>query len=142
MSGLNISKRRKARFLAVQALYQWQMNESELAEVELQFNQFNDMTKVDIDYFKQLVYDIPKHASELNAALEKYSDRLVTDMNPIDVQILSLAAYELMYCLEVPYKVAINEALDLARTFGSDESRKYINGILDSIASEHRQAEA
>ena len=141
MSEFSIAKRRKARFLAVQALYQWQMSDCELAEVESQFNRFNDMTKVDVDYFKHLVHEIPQNLTVLDEALEKHSDRTVREMNPIDVQILRQAAFELKFSLEIPFKVVINEALDLAKTFGSDESRKYINGILDQVATDFRQAE-
>lgn len=141
MSEFSVSKRRKARFLSVQALYQWAMGESELIEIESQFRRFNDMSQVDGEYLKQLIFEVPKHVAELDGQIERFTDRKISIMNPIDVQILRVAVYELIYSLEVPYRVVINEAVDLAKTFASDESHGYINGILDNLAKELRKDE-
>ena len=132
---INITKRKRARFLAVQALYQWQISKEAIANIEAQFVLSQDQDRADLDYFKVLLRGVTMHRNIIDPLLEQFSERNAHQMNPVDLQILRQAAYEINYLPEIPYKVTINEAVDLAKIFGSAESKSYINGILHALAT-------
>ncbi len=128
------SERRKARQLAVQALYSWQMSGNAIADVEHQFLSEQDTSGADVAYFRALLSGVASQASHLDSKLKPNLARLVEEVDQLELAILRLAAYELMYQGDVPYKVAINEAIELAKMFGAEESHKFINGVLDKLA--------
>lgn len=136
------SARRKSRRLALQALYQWQIADTRVGEIELQFREDNDFTKIDAEYFHELLHGVPAHLSAIDLTLRPYLDRRIDEIDPIERALLRLATYEFMHRLDVPYRVVINEALELAKTFGAEEGFKYINGVLDKVARIVRKDEA
>jgi len=139
--GVSPAQRRKARQYAVQALYQWQLTGASLTEIEMEFMEDNDMKSVDVGYFSELVHKVPAMLAELDAILEGCLDRGKDDHTPVELSILRLAAYELKERIDVPYKVVINEAVDLSKRFGAADAHKYVNGVLDKLARQLRPAE-
>lgn len=133
--------RRKARRFALQALYQWQLAGADLSEIELQFRTDNDMKKVDREYFHELLHGVPTHLDELDAALQPALDRKIAEVSHVERAILRIGAFELLYRLDVPYRVVLNEGIELAKLFGADESYRYVNGVLDKLARKHRSVE-
>lgn len=131
---MKISPRRRARECAVQALYSWYISQNGIEDVELAFITDYDMKGVDLPYFRKLLRGTVEHVEEIDRALLPFLDRAETDVDPIERSILRLSAYELKYESDVPYKVVINEGIEVAKVFGSDDSHKYINGILDKLA--------
>jgi N utilization substance protein B len=133
--------RHKARRLATQALYTWQISGQDLADIEGQYSLDHDMSKVDVEYFRELLHKVPAHLSELDEHIGPLLDRTIDEVDPVERAILRLGCYELAFRLDVPYRVVINEAVNLAKTFGADQSHKYINGVLDGVAKKLRGAE-
>lgn len=123
--------RRKARRLALQAIYQWQHNPSE--NIESQFRKECNPKKVDVEYFSELVNGVINNTAKLDEQMLPFLDRPIKAINPVELAILRIAIYELVYRSEVPYKVIINEALEAAKVFGAEQGFKYINGILDKV---------
>ena len=128
------SSRRRARKLAVQAIYQWQLADTAADDLERQFLVEVNEKKVDVEYFRELLTAVLKNVEAIDAKLIPALDRKITELNPIELATLRLAVGELMYKKDVPYKVVINEALELAKIFGSTDSFKYVNAVLDKIA--------
>lgn len=128
------SARRRARECAVQALYSWAVSGNTAEEVELAFVLDQDMNGVDKPYFRQLFRQSVENMEIVDFSITPYIDRAFDELDPIEKAILRLAVYELRFELDVPYKVVINEAIEVAKVFGSDDSHKYINGVLDKIA--------
>lgn len=135
------STRKKARHLLVQALYQWQVSGSDINTIEAEFYTDNSMTKVDTEFFQELLHGIPGKLDEIDGAFELHLDRKAGDLDPVSRALLRIGTYELSYRIDVPYKVAINEAVNLAKKFGPTDAYKYINGILDKVAVTKRAAE-
>lgn len=133
--------RTKARRNAVQALYQWQLAGHDLADIEAQFLSEYDMKKVDVEYFKQLFRQVPLHLHELDDHLIPFLDRTIDEVDPVERAVLRLAVYELEFCLDVPYRVVINESVELAKRFGAEHGHKYVNGIVDQVAKKLRAVE-
>lgn len=131
--------RHKAREAAVQALYQWQLTE-ELPNEE-QFILDHQLDGVDLEYFHHLVSEVPLHMHELDDQLLPHLDREVGEVDPVERAILRLGAYELEFQPEVPYKVVLDEAVELARTFGAEHGHKFVNAVLDKVALKLRTAE-
>jgi N utilization substance protein B len=134
-------KRRSARSFALQAVYQWQIAGQPLTEIDAQFRVDNDMKDTDVQMFSELLHGVAKRKTELDKAFEPYLDRAVHDLDPIELAVLRIGTYELMQRVEVPYRVAINESVELAKIFGATESHKYVNGVLDKLAQRVRYAE-
>jgi len=135
------SARKKARRFAVQALYQWQMTGANLTDIEVQFRTENDFKKTDGDFFHTLLHEIPTNLGDIDGAFEKYLDRDKKDLDQVELAILRIGIFELLKRLDVPYRVVINEGVELAKTFGATESHKYVNGILDKASQALRMAE-
>jgi N utilization substance protein B len=133
--------RSNARKKATQALYQWLMSGNDLAEIETQFHQEQNMEKVDTDFFHKLLHEVPANVAVLDELIAKYSDRKADELDPIEQSILRLSTYELNSCVDVPYKVVISEAITLAKMFGSDKSHAFVNSILDKLAKDLRKTE-
>lgn len=135
------SARRKARQLALQALYQWQMTQAPLMAIEAQFKADNDMAKVDAGYFHLILHGVPSQISTLDAAMTPLLDRPLTQLDPVELAALRIGCYELISHRDVPYRVVINEAIELVKKFGAQDSHRYINGILDKLALQLRAEE-
>ena len=129
-----ISPRRRARECAVQALYSWAVSQNSPEIVELNFMTEQDMKGVDTPYFRKLFRQTVENVEAVERTMQGYSDRGLEELDPIEKAILRLAVYELQFEADVPYKVVINEASEVAKVFGAEESHKYINGVLDKIA--------
>jgi transcription antitermination factor nusB len=129
-----ISPRRRARECAVQALYSWAVSQNSPEIVELNFMTEQDMKGVDTPYFRKLFRQTVENVEAVERTMQGYLDRGLEELDPIEKAILRLAVYELQFEADVPYKVVINEAIEVAKVFGADESHKYINGVLDKIA--------
>jgi transcription antitermination protein NusB len=130
-----------SRCCAVQALYQWQHTQDSAEEIIQQFITDGHLQKVDRKYFKKLVTGIIAEQTALDALLLPHLDRDLSTLTPVELAILRLAAYELTQCQELPYKVVINEALEIAKDYGADQSYKYVNAVLDAIAAQTRKLE-
>jgi N utilization substance protein B len=135
-------KRTKARHHAVQAIYQWQMAGQDVSEVENQILEAEDKKSFEVDYFKDLLHGVPTKLDELDAVLKDCVDRSIESIDPVERAILRLGAYEMSHHPEVPYRVVINEAVELAKVFGAEQGHKYVNGVLDKLARKVRKAEA
>jgi transcription antitermination protein NusB len=140
-SGFNPALRHKARHYAMQALYQWQISHNALQQIEMQFRNEYDFSQVDLEFFQELLHQIPAQLKDLDALIEPHLDRPLKDITPIELALLRMGAFELSQRIDVPYKVAINEGVSLAKKFGAAESHKYINGILDKLAKQLRSVE-
>jgi N utilization substance protein B len=138
---VNPAKRHKARRYAVQGLYHWQLTGDEPRNVIDYMLPDINQNKTDMDYFEQLILNIPAHIDEIDAALEPNIDREMTAIDPVERAILRLATYELIKHPEIPYRVVINEAIEQAKTFGAEEGHKFVNGVLDKTAATTRAIE-
>ncbi|KTD74795.1 transcription antitermination factor NusB [Legionella waltersii] len=136
-----VGGKRRARKLALQALYQWLMSGSDIPEIEAQFRAINNMAKVDGEYFCHLLYGVPKNVQELETSFSPYLDREVSALNPIELTVLRIGSFELLHCPEVPYKVVLDESILLAKEFGSQDGHRYVNGVLNNLARQVRSVE-
>ena len=137
----SIKGKRRARKLAVQALYQWLMSGSDLFEIEAQFRVANNMDKVDVEYFCRLLHGVPANVSKLEEALTPYIDRPIEGLNPIELTVLRMSAFELFNCPEIPYRVVLDESVSLTKEFGSQDGYRYVNGVLNNLAKKVRTVE-
>lgn len=135
------SSRTNARKAAVQALYQWQMTGQSLVEIERQFIEEDRLKDAQKSYFTELFHGVPKNLAEIDLALTEFVDRPVDMIDPVERAILRIGAYELINRLDMPYRVVLNEGINLAKYFGADGSHKYVNGILDKVAQQKRTVE-
>jgi N utilization substance protein B len=123
-----------ARKLALQALYRWQLNDSPWQDLVQEFGEAEDMTRADADYFRTLVEGVWRGREELDARLATFTDRAPGLLDPVERAVLLIALYELTARPEVPYRVAINEAVGLAKRFGATDGFKFVNAVLDRAA--------
>lgn len=130
--------RHKARSLAVQAVYSWQVSGNHIAEIEQQMLLDNDVSKIDVDYFRDLLRGIAANHKLLDGLLAPHLERPFDDIDLVEKAVLRLGAYELRFRTDVPYKVAINEAIELAKAFAADDSHKFVNGVLDKAVKDLR----
>ena len=135
-------QRSRSRSLAIQALYQWQMAGQDVGAIIDHFMVEQDARKFDTEYFAELVRGVPARLTELDAALAPCVDRALESVDPVERAILCLGAYELIQLPEIPYRVVINEAVELAKTFGAEKGHRYVNGVLDKAARDLRPIEA
>lgn len=133
--------RRRARELALQGLYQRQIAQAELGAIEEVLQGMDGFAKADHAHLDALLHGCIAEAAALDAILTPHLDRPVAQLSPIEHAILRLGAYELKHCLDVPFRVAINEAVELAKTFGGTDGHRYVNGVLDRVAGVLRPAE-
>jgi N utilization substance protein B len=135
------SRRHQSRRLALQAVYQWLISDTGLEDLRRQFRDEQGYANCDQDYFDILLRGVLANRAELEQAFAGYLDRPVAQLDPVEHAVLLLAAYELGHHPELPYRVAINEAVELAKVFGAEESHKYINGVMDRLAHSLRAVE-
>ncbi|MFV2058084.1 MAG: transcription antitermination factor NusB [Thiohalomonadales bacterium] len=130
-----------ARRCAVQALYVWLLNDGNLSDIEQQVLEEQDAKKIDKKYFRELLHKVPKTMAACDAAIEGLIDRKVNEVDPIEKAVLAIAHYELTQRLDIPYRVVINESIELAKVFGAEQSHKFINGVVDKLARIERKVE-
>ncbi len=133
--------RTRARQCAVQGLYQWQVTGQDAGEIDEQFLAEQDMAEVELEYFRELLHQVPRHPDELDGHLRGLLDRALERVDPVERAILRLGTYELRYRPDVPVRVVINEAVNLAKRFGAVHGHKYVNSVLDKVAKELRKVE-
>ncbi len=140
-----LAGRKHARRKAIQALYQWHLNteihESAATDLVTGFIEHQEMGNADQDYFSEVVLGVVNGHESIDALLVKQMKRQTEQVDTIELSILQLATYELIERLEIPYKVIINEALELTKTYGADQGHKFVNGILDILAAKLRATE-
>jgi len=135
------NKRTRARRFAVQALYQWQLSGIDVDDIKKQFYEQHNFKKIDSKFFDEVIYKIPSLISELENKITPHLSRPYDEVDPIERGILLLGCYELAHRPDIPYRAAINEAIELAKTFGAEDAHKFINGVLDKIAFIEREVE-
>lgn len=133
--------RRKSRELVLKAIYRCMMNESDINQVFLDMQDDPDYTKADESYFKLLLQGVLEQQATLDAQIATFIDRALDKLSPIEHAILRVSSYELIFDMSIPYRVAINEGVELAKIFGGADGHKYINGVLDKVAESARPHE-
>ncbi|MEW7997725.1 MAG: transcription antitermination factor NusB [Candidatus Thiodiazotropha endolucinida] len=134
-------KRNQARKHAVQAIYQWQIAGQDIPDIINQFLEEQDLNSFEIPYFQDLMKGVPGHLVELDELLKPTLDRAIESVDPVERAILRLGTYELSHKPEIPYRVVINEAVELAKVFGAEQGHKFVNGVLDQVARKVRSVE-
>jgi transcription antitermination protein NusB len=134
-------ERARARRRALQALYQWQIGGGPMRRIIEQFNEEQDMAIADGAYFSELLLGVEEHLEAIDATILPFVDRGIEEIDAIERATLRLATFELLHRLDVPYRVVLNEAIDLAKDFGAEGGHTYVNGVLDRVARGARQAE-
>jgi len=140
--GIDLAARSRSRRRATQALYAWQMSGNAMDKVIDEFRHEQDMEVADLGYFEDLLRGVERHCAELDGGLAPFLDRDMAQVDPIERAVLRLAAYELRYRPDVPYRVVINEAIEVTKRFGAEYGHTYVNGVLDKAAHAWRDAEA
>jgi N utilization substance protein B len=135
------SARRRSREIALQGLYEWLISGAEAGVVDAHMREQDGFDKCDTAHFDALLHGCIGEAADLDAVLARHVDRRTTELSPVEHGVLLIGAYELKHCMDVPYRVAINEAVELAKSFGGTDGHKYVNGVLDKAASDLRPAE-
>ncbi|HEV7913958.1 MAG TPA: transcription antitermination factor NusB [Albitalea sp.] len=135
------STRRRAREVALQGLYEWLLSGADAGVIDAHMREQEGFDKCDSAHFDTLLHGCIAEAADLDAVLSRHVDRKTTELSPIEHGVLMIGAYELKNCIDVPYKVAINEAVELAKSFGGTDGHKYVNGVLDKAAAELRSVE-
>ena len=135
------SPRRRAREMALQGLYEWLLSGAASGEIDAHMRELDGFDKCDRMHFDALLHGCIREAADLDTVLARHVDRKTTELSPVEHGVLMIGAYELMHCVEVPYKVAINEAVELAKSFGGTDGHKYVNGVLDKLAASLREPE-
>lgn len=133
--------RHYARSCALQALYQQQLSGTPISEIEAEFIQDQIRKDIDLDYFKELIKNVNTNQADIDKAITPYLSRALGEVDPIELAVLRIAIYELQHRPDIPYRIIINEALELTKEFGSVEGYKFVNGILDKAAKNLRQVE-
>lgn len=137
----NRSPRHRARELALQGVYQWRVTAGEEAQIEKQIQSEKNLGRYDKALFSKLLRGALSRHADLEALLAPHLDRPLAELSPVEFSVLLLGAFELSQHLEAPYKVVINEAVELAKTFGGTDGHKYVNGVLDKLAPQVRAPE-
>ena len=135
------SARRRAREIALQGLYEWLVSAAEASVVDAHMREQDGFDKCDAAHFDALLHGCITEAVDIDAVLTRHVDRKTTQLSPVEHGVLMIGVYELKHCIDIPYKVAINEAVELAKGFGGTDGHKYVNGVLDKAAAELRPVE-
>ena len=138
---MKTSARTRARRLATQGLYEWQVSDNKPSEIETQYLIEKETDKVDIEYFRELISKVPLHCEELDSHIAPLISRPLNEVDLVELAVLRLGTYELLYHPEVPYRVIINEAVELVKMFGADQGHRFVNGIMDRLAASLRTVE-
>ena len=135
------SARRRAREHALQGLYEWLVAGTEAGVIDAHMHEQEGFDKSDSAHFDALLHGCIEEAAAIDAVLARHVDRKTSQLSPIEHGVLMIGVYELTHCIEIPYKVAINEAVELAKSFGGTDGHKYVNGVLDKAAIDLRPVE-
>jgi len=135
------SARRRSREFALQGLYEWLVSGAEAGVIDAHMHELDGFDKSDTAHFDALLHGCINEASAIDAVLTQHVDRKTSQLSPIEHGVLMIGVYELQHCVEIPYKVAINEAVELAKSFGGTDGHKYVNGVLDKAAAQLRAPE-
>lgn len=135
------SRRHRSRELTVQGLYQWRVAGGTAEAIEAQLRETREFAKTDEEYFSSLLRGVLANAEKLEKQIQPCLDRPLKELSPVEFAILLLGAHELASCPEIPYRVVINESVELAKTFGGTDGHKYVNGVLDKLAAKLRAGE-
>ncbi len=138
---VDMAARSRARRRALQAVYAWQVSGSRMIAVIEQFRHEQDMEIADVAYFEDLLRGVERELDVLDAGIVPLIDRTIAEVDPIERAVLRIAAYELKQRRDVPYRVVINEAVEVTKRFGADQGHTFVNGVLDKLAAEWRAAE-
>lgn len=133
--------RHRTRKTLMQALYQWQMTRADVYSLEQEYRAAGALKKADEAFFSELLRGVVAHSEELDALLAPVLDRKVEELDRVELALLRLGAYELLHRIDVPYRVVIDEYVDLAKAYGAEESFKYVNGVLDRLSVDLRPLE-
>ena len=135
------SARHRARELALQGIYQWRMAGSDVAGIDKTTREEKSLGRYDVELFSQLLRGAVEQHEALSAKIEPHLDRALNELSPIEFSVLLLGAFELANLPEIPYRVVINEGVELAKTFGGSDGHKFVNGVLDKLAMQLRAVE-
>ncbi len=135
------SSRRRSRELALQGIYQWRLTGDDIAQIEKQVHEEKGSGRYDAGFFAELLRGVLLQHADLEAAVRPHLDRELAELSPVELSVLLLGAYELSHHPEIPYRVVINEAVELAKTFGGTDGHKFVNGVLDKLAAQVRAVE-
>jgi N utilization substance protein B len=135
------SARRRSREAALQGLYEWLLGGGDAGVIDAHMREQEGFSEVDAAHFDALLHGCIAEAADIDALLAKHVDRKTTELSPVEHGVLMIGTYELKHCIDVPYKVAINEAVELAKNFGGTDGHKYVNGVLDKAAADLRPVE-
>jgi N utilization substance protein B len=135
------STRRRAREIALQGLYEWLVSAAPAADIDAHMREQDGFDRCDSAHFDALLHGCIAGAADIDAVLARHVDRKTSQLSPIEHGVLMIGVYELTHCIDIPYKVAINEAVELAKSFGGTDGHKYVNGVLDKAASDLRTVE-
>jgi N utilization substance protein B len=135
------SARRRSREFALQGLYEWLVGHGEPAAIDAHMREQEGFERSDSVHFDALLHGCTREQPELDALLARHIDRRTSELSPVEHAAMLIGAYELRHCVDVPYKVAINEAVELAKAFGGTDGHKYVNGVLDKLAPALRATE-
>lgn len=138
---MNPKLRTLAREYAVQAIYGWQLSGNSVDSMELQTVVDKDTSTFELEYFQRLFRGVTAQVDELDSRIKPYLGRLPEEIDPIEKSIIRLATFELTECLEVPFRVVINEAIELAKRYGAEDGHKFVNGVLDKAVRKLREVE-
>jgi N utilization substance protein B len=135
------SARRRSREFALQGLYEWLISGSDAGVIDAHVREQPEFGKADAAHFDALLHGCISEAADIDALLARHVDRRTSELSPVEHAVLMIGVYELTHCVDIPYKVAINEAVELAKAFGGTDGHKYVNGVLDKAAVDLRPAE-
>ena len=135
------SSRRRSREVALQGLYGWLVSGDDAGTIDAHMREQDEFDKCDAAHFDALLSGCISQSDPLEQCFAPHLDRPVAELSPVERSILMLGSYELLHCLDIPYRVAINEAVELAKVFGGTDGHKFVNGVLDRTAKDLRPAE-
>ena len=135
------SARRRSREFALQGLYEWLVSGADASIVDAHIRELEEFAKCDSAHFDALLHGCIAEAADIDAALTRHVDRKTTQLSPVEHAVLMIGVYELKHCIDIPYRVAINEAVEVAKSFGGTDGHKYVNGVLDKTAGDLRPVE-
>lgn len=135
------SSRHRSRELALQGIYQWRLTSDDQEQIEKQIRAEKGMGRYDVEFFSKLLRGVLAHHVELETVVTMHLDRTLDELSPVEFSVLLIGAYELIHHPEIPYRVVINEAVELAKTFGGTDGHKFVNGVLDKVAAQVRAVE-
>ena len=135
------SARRRAREFALQGLYEWLVGRADAGVIDAHVRDQDGFARCDAAHFELVLHGVIREAAAIDAILGGHIDRKTEHLSPVEHAVLMIGTYELQRCVDIPYKVAINEAVELAKSFGGTDGHKYVNGVLDKVAAELRSAE-